>query len=289
MTYERHGVALPNPAPCFYPNVDLAFRGPERSLEGPYVTFLGGTLFHGKYAVTAIPDRVEQVIGRPCVNLGLMNAGVGVMSLPPLVDLANRGAATVIEIVAAQNTTNRFYKVHPRRNDRLVSVTRLFRKVFPDLDLSEVHFTRHLLRLMRQSAPNRFETVVEELRAAWVEGMLGLLSAVEGPKILVWAVPQPATIAGQGFVEEPYLIDRAVVHAISDRADALVEVRETDEMRARGYAGMHVPDTQSRILSALPRASLLDATAEALLEPLARSGIGPAGRDTLPMARGLSG
>lgn len=275
MTYERHGVVLPNSAPCYYPGSELAFRGPERSLEGPYVTFLGGTCFYGKFAKAAIADRVEAATGHVCVNLGLMNAGVDVLASQASVRLANGGSATVIELVAAQNTSNQFYRVHPRRNDRLVSVTRLFRKVFPELDLTEVHFTRHLLRLMQRNAPNRFETVVEELRTAWVEGMTGLLRALEGPKILLWIVPRPPEQAENELLQEPYLVDRAAVRAVSGLADTLVEVRETRAMRARGYAGMQAPDTQSTVLAAVPRATLLDEAALALLDPLHRVGIGP--------------
>ncbi|ABV91964.1 conserved hypothetical protein [Dinoroseobacter shibae DFL 12 = DSM 16493] len=274
MTYERHGVAPPESAPCFYPGLDMAFRGPERSLEGPYVTFLGGTSFYGKYAETAIPDRVEAVTGHACVNLGVMNAGLDLMRSDPMLSVAEKGAATVIELVAAQNMSNRFYRVHPRRNDRFVAPTRLLRKAFPELDLSEIHFTRHLLRLMQMTSPARFETVVEELRASWVEGMCALLRALEGPRILLWLVPKPAEGTDR-MAQEPFLVDRAAVHAVSELADSVVEVRETAALRARGFAGMQVPDTHARILSALPRAALLDEAALSLLDPLHRIGIGP--------------
>lgn len=288
MTYEGHGVAPPNSAPCFYRDINIAFRGPERSLEGPYVTFLGGTCFHGKYARKAVADRVEEAVGRACVNLGVMNAGLDLMRSEPMLSLAQGGAATVIELVAAQNMSNRFYRVHPRRNDRLVAPTRLLRRVFPELDLSEVHFTRHLLNLMRSTAPNRFETVVDELRAAWVESMCALLHAIKGPKILLWVAPMPLEDGVGHAVQEPYLVDRAAVQAISGLADALVEVRETPRMRDRGFRGMQVPDTHARVLSSLPRATLLDEAALALLDPLKRVGIGE-GRGALPTSCDLVG
>lgn len=278
MTYARHGAEGSLYSPCYYTGVDGAFRGPKRSLDGPYVTFLGGTVMYGKYAKSAIPDLVEQMTGVPCVNLGVMNGGVPAMTASGLQNIANGGLATVIEVVGAHNLSNQFYRVHPRRNDRLVSPTRLFRKVFPEVDLSDIHFTRHLLSLICSKAPSRFDTVIEELRASWVEQMQALLDDLSGPKILLWVVPKPRPAAQPGGLADPLFIDPAAVASLQAKLDAVIELRETPEVTAQGYAGMALPETRSRVVEAVPRAALLQEAALALLDPLQAVGIGPGAR-----------
>lgn len=274
MTYVRHSAPALNYSACHYPGLEMAFRGPKRSLSDPYITFLGGTAFYGRYVTQAIPDRVEAAIGLGCVNLGLMNGGVGVMGCEAMLALANGGAATVVEVVGAHNLTNQFYRVHPRRNDRLVAPTRLFRQVFPELDLCDVHFTRHLLSMMKRDAPNRYDTVVEELRSAWVEHMARLLEGLKGPSILLWIVPAPVPGAEPGLDQDPLLVDRASIQAVSGLVDRVVEVRETPAILAQGRLGMQVPETDSQIASALPRGALLREGAMALLDPLQELGFG---------------
>lgn len=255
-----------------------------RALDGPYLTFLGGTAFYGKYAHSAIADQVEDATDLACVNLGILNAGVDAMKAPELVSVANGGCCTVVEVVGAQNLTNQFYRVHPRRNDRLVSTTRLFRQVFPEIDLSEVHFTRHLLRQIQTMAPNRYETVIEELRSAWVEGMADLLSRLNGPKVLMWISPQSGgdadtdPRAGEG--QEPLFVDVAAIQAVSGFVDALIEVRETPQITAQGLAGMAFPEVEERAAQVVPRGALLAQSAMALLDPLQDLGFGQ-GRQAL--------
>ncbi|WP_424975763.1 DUF6473 family protein [Dinoroseobacter sp. S124A] len=286
MTYVRHGAPALNYSACHYPGLEMAFRGPKRSLCEPYVTFLGGTAFYGRYVTHAIPDRVEAAIGLGCVNLGLMNAGVDAMGAEGMVSLANGGMATVIEVVGAQNLSNQFYRVHPRRNDRMVTPTRLFRQVFPELDLCEVHFTRHLLALMKREAPSRYDTVVEELRSAWVEHMARLLEALKGPSVLLWVVPAPLPGGEPGLDQDPLLVDRASVQAISGLVDRVVEVRETPSITAQGLLGMQIPETESPIASHVPRGALLREAAMALLDPLQELGFGP-GRAFVEAGDGL--
>lgn len=274
MTYVRHGAPALNYSACHYPGLEMAFRGPKRSLSEPYVTFLGGTAFYGRYVTQAIPDRVEAAIGLGCVNLGLMNGGVDAMGAKGMLSLANGGAATVIEVVGAQNLSNQFYRVHPRRNDRMVTPTRLFRQVFPELDLCEVHFTRHLLAVMKREAPSRYDTVVEELRSAWVEHMARLLEGLQGPSILLWVVPAPVAGGEPGLDQDPLLVDRASVQAVSRLVDRVVEVRETPSITAQGRFGMQVPETDTLIAEAVPRGALLREAAMALLDPLQELGFG---------------
>jgi len=80
------------------------------------------------------------------VNLGVLNAGLDVLSSDPAIVAAlGQAEAAVLQITSAHNMTNRFYKVHPRRNDRFLKASSVLRTIYPEVDFTEFHFTRHLL------------------------------------------------------------------------------------------------------------------------------------------------
>ena len=79
--------------------------------------------------------------------------------------------------MGAQNMSNRFYQVHPRRNDRLTRVSTVMQAIFPEVDFSEFCFTRHLLTRLAEVAPERFPILREELQAAWTARMRTFLEA----------------------------------------------------------------------------------------------------------------
>ena len=116
-----------------------------------------------------------------CVNFGWTNAGVDVFLHDTGVLQAAQGArATVVfQLPCAQNMSNRFYSVHPRRNDRFVAPLALMRQVFPEVDFSEFHFTRHMLRHLQRRAPDRFAVLRKELQTIWISRVRLLLSRIE--------------------------------------------------------------------------------------------------------------
>lgn len=226
MSYAFPGEGALDYLPCHYGTSRLVFRGPRRSLERPYIAILGGTETYGKFVPDPYPDLVEDETGMAVVNLGCMNAGPDVfLNDPAIVEIANRSAVTVLQIMGAINITNRYFAVHPRRNDRFLHATPLLRGMFREVDFTEFSFTRHMLRALQATSPDRFEVVAEELRATWVERMLLLLGRITGPKILFWmsdqAPPPPARRASLRI--EPLLVDAEMVAALSGQADVYVE------------------------------------------------------------------
>ena len=120
------------------------FRGPQRPLDGRYLAFLGGTETFGKFYDSPFPALVERRIGTPCVNLGAVNAGVDVHARDATVLAAcHDAAATVIQLPGVQNQSNRFYSVHPRRNDRFLRPSAALETLYPDIDFTDIAFTRH--------------------------------------------------------------------------------------------------------------------------------------------------
>jgi hypothetical protein len=240
MAYAHQGAGALDYFPCRYGTSRLRFRGPCRDLTGPYVAVLGGTETYGKFVPRPYPALVEEATGLRMVNLGCTNAGPDVfLNDPTVLEIAARARLAVVQILGAQNLTNRFYTVHPRRNDRFLAAALLLRQMFPEVDFTEFHFTRHMLRALRAASPDRFEVVAEELRAAWVARMGDLLGRLRGRAVLLWMGAEAAPPAGQGGLEhDPILVDADMIAAVRGRAIACVEVVASPQARARGVEGL---------------------------------------------------
>ena len=157
MTYDILGPGALDYLPCQYGMSKLTFRGPRRALEAPYVAFLGGTATFGKFIEQPFPLLVEHLTGGTSVNFGQVNAGLDVFSKDSTVLEAARGAqVTVVEVMGAANMSNRFYSVHPRRNDRFLHVLPDLRQLYYDVDFTQFSFTQHMLRHLYLRDSGRF-------------------------------------------------------------------------------------------------------------------------------------
>lgn len=187
MTYENLGGNAIDYYPCRYGTSKLLFRGPKRKLDQPYVAVLGGTETYGKFLTRPYSILAEERLGHTLVNLGCMNAGLDVFVNDPTVIGICRGAAvTVIQLMGAQNMSNRFYAVHPRRNDRFLRASNLLKTIYREVDFTEFNFTKHLLFTLKDVSADKFAMVEDELRAAWLGRMKKLIATIDGPVILLW-------------------------------------------------------------------------------------------------------
>ena len=237
MTYENLGLPALDYFPCRYGASKLLFRGPKRKLDKPYIAFLGGTETYGKFIGKPFPALVEDVVGRPCVNLGAINAGLDVyLNDPALLEIAGGARASVVQIMGAQNMSNRYYAVHPRRNDRFLQASGLMRTVYRDVDFTEYNFTRHMLNTLQEVSPERFTLVIEELRAAWLARMRFVAESLPGAKILLHAgrEPLPKVLPEQGMGSDPLFIDQGLVAQLKPCFTDLVQVVASEEARTQG-------------------------------------------------------
>lgn len=151
MTYIAMGPGALDYLPCRYGTSKLLFRGPRRKLDRPYIAFVGGTETYGRFIEKPFSKLVEDETGQQCVNFGCMNAGIDVFSRDPYIPMATAGAMiTVVQVMGAQNMTNRFYSVHPRRNDRFVAPSDLLKTIYREIDFSEFHFNKHMLTTLKK-------------------------------------------------------------------------------------------------------------------------------------------
>jgi len=241
MAYDYPGEGALDYYPCRYGKSKLLFRGPRRDLERPYVAVLGGTETYGKFVPVPYPVLVEEATGVRMVNLGCVNAGLDVyVNDPAVLEIAAGALATVVQIVGAQNLSNRFYAVHPRRNDRFLAASALLRELYPEVDFTEFHFTRHLLQSLHAQAPERFKVVAAELCATWVARMVGLLDHIPGKTVLMWLADHAPPPPGRhpDLLADPLMIDADMIATARAHASAYLEVVSSAAARAGGLAGL---------------------------------------------------
>ncbi len=265
MVYAFPGAGALDYFPCQYGTSRLLFRGPRRNTEGDFIACLGGTETYGKYIPTPFPLLLERGLEAPVVNLGCVNAGADVyLHEHAITELACRAQAVVLQITGAQNLSNRYYAVHPRRNDRFLGATPLLRSIFKEVDFTEFHFTRHLLTSLSHRSPDRFNVLAEELRAAWVARMRLLLSRLSRPVVLLWLAEAPPPPPGKGLNSglDPALVDSEMLAAVRPLAESVVEViipttnRTTEgmvfgPMEAPAAAGLPGPLAHAQIAAKL--------------------------------------
>lgn len=245
MTYDALGHGVLDYLPCRYGMSKMLFRGPRRDLDkGPYVAFVGGTETYGKFIEKPFPALVEERTGMTTANFGFPNAGIDVFAQDPfVVGAAANARASVVQIMGTANMSNRFYSVHPRRNDRFVAASQLLRTIYREVDFAEFNYTKHMLNHLLTISPERFEAVKLELQEAWVARMRLILGQMRGNTVLLWfAAYAPdgpddlTTMSGIG--PDPLFVTRGMIDAVRDFATDVVEVVASDAAVAAGTRGM---------------------------------------------------
>jgi hypothetical protein len=245
MAYAYPGDGALDYFPCRYGTSRIVFRGPRRELSVPYVAVLGGTETYGKFVPRPYPDLLEEAVDAPVVNLGCMNAGPDVyLGDPAVIGVAAQARMVVIQLAGVHNLTNRYYAVHPRRNDRFLGASPLLRALFREVDFTEFHFTRHMVQVLHATSPDRFARLAEELRAQWVDRMRALLAQMPDRRVLLWLHP-PASQP-----PDPLALTPAMVAALTPLASAVVQI--APGLAAGDLSGMAFAPLEAPAAAALP-------------------------------------
>ena len=193
-------------------------------LAGGYLVAIGGDETFARPLDQPWPALLQAGLGRPVVNLGHPHAGpdlfLGDAGLRQLIAGASGG---VVQVMGAVNLSNGFYAVHPRRNDRFLSATPALRQLYPDVDFTEIHFTRHLIHTLWRRDTRRFARIAAELRQVWHMRMVALLRLIPAPRLLLWLAEQPVPAAAPFPFGTPALVDRLLLQSLSPWVMARVE------------------------------------------------------------------
>lgn len=273
MAYEHLGEGALDYYPCRYGKSKLLFRGPRKKLDKPYVAVLGGSEIYGKFTEQPLPEMLGNLIGHTVVNLGCVNAGTDlVINDDTVVDICREAAVTVIQITGAQNMSNRFYSVHPRRNDRFLKASKLMTTIFGDVDFTEFHFTRHLVSHLAAHSPENFSMVQQELKDAWVARMRTMMKRIGGEFVLLWMSDRaPEEQRDDWSARDPLFVDREMLEAVSDLTAGLVEVVAIPDEIEAGFQRMVYTQLEELAAREMLGPVVQEAAARALqksLEPL---------------------
>lgn len=239
---------------CTYGTSRVTFRGPKRCLDGPYVAVVGGSQAFGKFVAQPFADALEAQIGEPVVNLGVMQAGLTlIVDDPAILRTASNARMTVVEVLGAQNMSNRYFSVHPRRNDRLIAVSDGLKRLFPHVDFTEFHFVGHLLSSLKERDQGAFLLVNEELRTAWTSRMQLIVDRIQGEKVLLWmAWRRPEDPGDLSNPLDPHFVDREMLEALSHGTAGVIEVVADDTANSEGLVGKSFLDHEEQAAEAMP-------------------------------------
>jgi hypothetical protein len=163
---------------------------------------------------------------------------------PTVLEKASEAAVTIVQVLPAHNMSNRFYHVHPRRNDRFLKPSTLMQTLFQDVDFSEFHFTRHMLVTLKASSPDKFRMVEQELQAAWTARMRLLLTQIVGRKILLWLPDDTPPAHGVELGPAPLFVSARMVDDLRPLVDQVVEYHPAKIRVSAGIEGMKVPEME---------------------------------------------
>ena len=237
MSFESRGAEGLNYDRCRYGASRLSFRGPKASLEQPYVALVGGTEIFGRFCERTIGDALSAATGRTCVNLGTPNAGIdAVLQDAAALNVCREATLTIVQVMGAQNMSNRMYAVHPRRNDRFLKASGFLETLYRAVDFTRFHYTRHLLAALREESADRYALVLEELSMSWGARMRTFIEIVGKPVCLLWLADREPGPAGHDdpFGHEPLFVSEPVLAGVREMAQSFVSVVGTRDEIAAG-------------------------------------------------------
>ncbi|WP_254437205.1 DUF6473 family protein [Ruegeria arenilitoris] len=269
MSYHQTGSAGAGHAVCQYGQSRLWFRGPERSLDTAYMACVGGDETHGRFVDRPYAAILEDRLDRRCLNLGSLYCGVEALCGDAgLFTLLNGAELCVLQAPGVLSQSNHFYRVHPRRNDRVLAPTQDLIDFYPEVDFTDVHFVGHLMRRLQDCQDARFEVVAEELRRNWVRQISDLLQRLKVPVLLLALKVLPQKNDERQEERAPITVTLEMLKAVrpfcADYVEATAYVSgQSDELEDMLFGTLQQPMAEHMIGPAAHRS-----IAEALVGPI---------------------
>ncbi|MEM9966976.1 MAG: DUF6473 family protein [Pseudomonadota bacterium] len=258
---------------CRYGTSKLLFRGPRQLSQDPYIAFLGGIETYGRFVRSPFPSQIEEALGRPCLNLGQVGAGVDVFLHDPFVaQVLKEAKVIVVQAMGVQGQSNAFYTVHPRRNDRITALRPALHDLFDRADFTDVHYTRHLLESLCSLSSEGFTTVQAHLQAVWVKQMQSLLTQIAGVSIVLWinnhASRESPASEEPFFCRDPLFVRPGMIAKIAPYATEVLQVDISSAARSAIASGMIYGAAEEVEAAQLMNAQAHEEVAQALLKYL---------------------
>lgn len=270
MSFEQRGRMPLDYQPSALPGSALRFRGPLDPDRGPAVVCIGSSETFGRFIDAPFAAQLDEALDIPVLNLGVINAGLDVMMNDPAIASAIADAeAVVMQITSAHNMTNRFYSVHPRRNDRFLSASAMLRTIYPQVDFTEFHFTRHMLGHLQSTSEDRFEIVRTELESAWVARMRRFLNDLAVPVHLLWlSNRKPDGPEYTDISQHPLFVTSKMLEEVGEIAASLTIAAPGEMEGPAAVQGKFYGPKEEAAARLLPGPALHGVAAESLLRHL---------------------
>lgn len=186
MSVHSVGVRAPDDAPVSFSGGRLRFRGPAPDLNRPVAAFVGGSDTYGAGVDDPFANRVARTLGLQCLNLGVPQAGPGVMlNEPQVLELTKIARHVVLQLPSVRNVSTEFVQVHPRRNDRIVRILPALHRAVPGQNWVNVHFTGHLDQILADRAPQVYAALVKARSRLWLGQMRAILAQLPSGTIIL--------------------------------------------------------------------------------------------------------
>lgn len=207
------------------------------------MAILGSSDTYGRFIDRPFPALIESALELPCINLGCANAGVDAfLNDDDLMEISAGAEVTVVQVMGAQNLTNRYYRVHPRRNDRFLAATPMLSAIYPEVDFTDFHFNKHMLITLHALSAERFAAVRRELQSIWVARMRLLLRKTGQKTLLLWLRYRNAK---GPLGADPWMVTREMLAQLEPDVGGILEVPVTLAGPAGETPDMHFGPLQA--------------------------------------------
>ena len=143
--------------------------------------------------------------------------------------------------------------------------------LYPEVDFTNFHFTRHLLQTLQAVSATRFEVLAEELRRTWVARMRALTEGLRVPVVLVWIAGHgPGPRGRADLAADPLLVDRPMIDAVRHLAAAWVTPAAHLPSGAHALDGMAFAEMERPAAEGLPGPEVHEAVALGVAEAVDR-------------------
>ena len=189
------------------------------------------------------------------------------MQDPAIQAAVSTASAMVLQVTGAHTMTNRFYSVHPRRNDRFLKASSMLRTIYPQVDFTEFHFVRHLLSHLKSISDDRFDIVRSELATAWVARVRRFISQAEIPVHLLWLANHgPSDDISPDMDADPLFVTDTMMKQVSGVAASVHMIALSESNKGQETRGKFFGPREEAAARLLPGPELHTEAAISLLK-----------------------
>ena len=209
------------------PNTDTYFRGPQKQLANrQYICFVGAAQTFGCFCDRPFSSLVEKSLGITSLNLGIGGAGPKQFLNVNLIDLINKSALCVLQILSSRSIESSLWEnlegnVH-----------------YTYLETGNRHFMDNVWKnLLNKYSNSRIIQIVDECRQNWLNHYNQLFEMINVPIILLYISETKPTDDNNNLTQKrldkflgkfPQLVTNNMISSIKKNAIHYIEYVKSD-------------------------------------------------------------